>query len=268
MGPKHGKLVLPQTSNHEVSPLPPSILRLWQEQIEELPGWQVHRHEGYRAITVDVTAFWRPALQNSPSKHYHPVANRALPAVIFGLIGAVGEVGGQRLACPLAFERVCPNDTCESRLWQDLLRWAKRHLADVQAAGLECYVLRLATNFTAHRNRPLPYGGKGRRPVYGEKIRPLERSYKGKTIAASAPDRVETWTEAGVELRAEIWEELILPGIIPGPQAKTFRVYAIYNPDYTAPWLLATPLNRSGALPGAADPGSRSGRAAVWHPRR
>ena len=233
------------------------ILRLWQEQIEGLPGWQVHRHEGYRAITVDVTAFWRPALQNCPSKHYHPIANRALPAVIFGIIGAVGEVGGQRLACPLAFERVHPKDTRESRLWQDLLRWAKRHLADddlavmdagvrladVQAAELECYVLRLATNFTARRNRPLPYGGKGRRPVYGEKIRPLERSYKGKTIAASAPDRVETWTEAGVELRAEIWKELILPGIIPGPQAKTFRVYAIYDPNYTAPWLLATPSN-------------------------
>lgn len=39
------------------------ILRLWQEQVEGLPGWQVHRHEGYRAITVDVTAFWRPALR-------------------------------------------------------------------------------------------------------------------------------------------------------------------------------------------------------------
>ncbi len=233
------------------------ILRLWQEQIEGLSGWQVHRHEGYRAITVDVTAFWRPALQNCPSKHYHPAANRALPAVIFGLIGEVGEIGGQRLACPLAFERVHPKDTSESRLWQDLLYWAKRNLAeddlavmdagvrlaDVQAAGLECYLLRLATNFTARRNRPLPYGGKGRKPVYGEKIRPLERSYKGKTIAASAPDRVETWTEAGVELRAEIWEELILPGIIPGPQAKTFRVYAIYDPDYTTPWLLATPLD-------------------------
>jgi len=233
------------------------ILRLWQEQIEGLPGWQVHRHEGYRAITVDVTAFWRPALQSCPSKHYHPAANRALPAVIFGIIGEVGEIGGQRLACPLAFERVHPKDPSESRLWQDLLRWAKRHLAeddvavidagvklaDVQAAGLACYVLRLATNFTARRNQPRPYGYKGRKPVYGEKIRPLERSYKGKIIAASAPDRIETWAEEGVALRAEIWDDLILPGAVPGPQAKTFRVYAIYDPDYKTPWLLATPLN-------------------------
>src|SRR3989304_3838931 len=61
------------------------LLRLWQEQIEGLPGWQVHRHEGYRAMTVDVTAFWRPTLRNWPSKHTHPAANRALPAVIIGV---------------------------------------------------------------------------------------------------------------------------------------------------------------------------------------
>jgi hypothetical protein len=232
------------------------ILRLWQEQIEGLPGWQVHRHEGYRAITVDVTAFWRPALRNCPSKHYHPAANRALPAVIFGVIGEVGQIGDQRLACPLAFERVHPKDPSESRLWQALLRWAHRRLtpedvavmdagvklADVHAAGLEYYLLRLATNFTARRKQPLPYGGKGRKPVYGEKIRPLKRGYNGKTIVASSPDRAETWTEDGVALRAEIWEDLILPGVIPAPQAKTFRVYAIYDPAFTTPWLLATPL--------------------------
>jgi hypothetical protein len=232
------------------------ILRLWQAQIEGLPGWQVHLHEGYRAITVDVTAFWRPALRNCPSKHYHPAANRALPAVIFGVVGVVGQIGDQRLACPLAFERVHPKDSRESRLWQDLLRWIKRYLtaqevavmdagvklADVQAAGVEQYVLRLATNFTARRNIPAPYTGKGRIPVYGERIRPLERSYKGKTIAASLPDRIETWTEKGITLRAEIWEDVILPSVVPGPDAKTFRVYAIHDPAYTTPWLLATAL--------------------------
>ena len=154
------------------------ILRLWQEQIEGLPGWQVHRHEGYRAITVDVTAFWRPALQNCPSKHYHPAANRALPAVIFGVIGEVGHIGDQRLACSLAFERVHPKDPSESRLWRELLRWARRHLApddvavmdagvklaDVHAAELEHYLLRLATNFTARRNQPLPFGGRAANP--------------------------------------------------------------------------------------------------------
>jgi hypothetical protein len=105
-----------------------------------LPGWQGHRHEGYRAITVDVTAFWRPALQNCPSKHYHPAANRALPAVIFGVIGEVGQIGGQRLACPLAFERVHPKDPSESRLWRDLLRWVRRHLAADAVAVMDAGV--------------------------------------------------------------------------------------------------------------------------------
>jgi hypothetical protein len=237
------------------------LLRLWQEQIEGLQGWHVHRHEGYRAITVDVTAFWRPTLKNCPSKHYHPGANRALPAVIFGVIGEVGEIGGQRLACPRAFERVHPKDPSEKRLWQMLLGWVHRRLApdevavmdagvklaDVQAAQIERYLLRLATNFTARRNQPVLYAGKGRKPVYGEKVRPLARSYKGKTIPATQPERVETWTEAGVSMRSEIWENLILPGIIPGPQAKTFDVYAIYDPAYTTPWLLATPLKLKAA---------------------
>jgi hypothetical protein len=237
------------------------ILRLWQAQIEGLPDWQVHRHEGYRAVAVDVTAFWRPTLGKCPSKHYHPAANRALPAVIFGVVGVVGQIGDQRLACPLAFEWVHPKDTRESRLWQDLLHWIKRHLAaedvavmdagvklaDVQAAGVKHYVLRLATNFTARRNYPVPYSGKGRISIYGEKIRPLERSYKGKSIAASVPDRIETWTENDVTLRAEIWEEVILPGVVPLSETKTFRVYAIHDPAYATPWLLATALKLKAA---------------------
>ena len=93
------------------------LLRIWQEYVMGLEGWQLHSYEGYRPVTVDVTAFWRPALQNCPSKHYHPAANRALPAVIFGIVGQVGELNGQRIALPRAFERVHPKDPSEKRLW-------------------------------------------------------------------------------------------------------------------------------------------------------
>jgi len=233
------------------------LLRLWQAQIKGLPGWQVHRHEGYRAITVDITAFFRPALKNCPSKHYHPGANRALPAEIFGVIGEVGEIGGQRLACPRAFKRVHPKDPGEKQLWQTLLGWFQRRLApdevavmdagvkpaNVQTVQIERYLLRLVTNFNARRNQPVRYADKGRKPVYGEKVRPLTRTYKGKTISATPSDRVETWIEAGVSMQAEIWENLVLPGVVPGAEAKTFSVYAIYDPAYITPWLLATPLN-------------------------
>ena len=229
------------------------LLRLWQEQIESMPGWQAHRHEGCRAIAVDVTAFWRPELENCPSKHYHPSATCALPAIIFGVIGEVGEINGQRLACPLAFERVHPKDLSEKRLWSNLLRWVRRCLAsdeiaaglnfsDIHEAELERYVLWLAVNFTARRNQVAPYSGKGRKPIYGEKVRPLARAYKGMQIDAASPDRTETWIGDGVNIRAEIWEDLILPDVIPSAQAKTFTVYAIYDPVYTTPWLLATSL--------------------------
>jgi hypothetical protein len=237
------------------------ILKLWQAQIEGLPGWEVHRHEGYRAIVVDTTAFWRPALKNCPSKHYHPSAQRALPAVVFGIVGEVGEIGGQRIACPRAFERVHPSDPREHRLWSDLLRHLQKTLgideivvvdagvkvSDLQEAHIERYVLRLAINFTARRNNLAPYAGKGRKPVYGLRIRPLEHHYQGKTLAKSRPDREETWSENGRQMRAEIWEGLVLPDVIPNPQAKTFNVYAIYDPAYTTPWLLATPLKLKAA---------------------
>ena len=232
------------------------VLRLWQAHIQGLADWQVHRHEGYRAIVVDTTAFWRPALKNCPSKHYHPGAQRALPAVVFGIVGEVGEIGGQRIACPRAFERVHPKDPSESRLWSEVLRHLKKTLSvdeivvvdagvkisDLQEAQIERYVLRLATNFTARRNVLPEHLGKGRKPVYGQRIRPLERRYKDKTLAKSLPDREETWSEAERLMRAEIWEGVVLPDVTPNQQAKTFNVYAIYDPAYPTPWVLATPL--------------------------
>jgi hypothetical protein len=49
----------------------------------------------------------------------------------------VGQIGEQRLACPLAFERVSPKDPRESRLWQDLLRWVRRRLQPDEVAVMD-----------------------------------------------------------------------------------------------------------------------------------
>jgi hypothetical protein len=139
------------------------LLRFWQEHIEGLPGWRVHRYEGYIPISVDVTAFWRPTLKTCPSKHYHPAANRALPAVIFGITGQVGDLNGQRVALPRSFERVHPQDPKENRLWREMLKGVKKTLAEdeiavldagvkvglLQEIGITRYVVRLAKNFTA-----------------------------------------------------------------------------------------------------------------------
>lgn len=233
----------------------PVLLVLWREQVKCLPGWQEHRYEGYRPVTVDVTAFWRPTLKNCPSKHYHPAANRALPAVIFGIIGEVGELNGQRIALPRAFERVHPKDTCEKRLWQMTLKNVKKGLQEgevavvdagmkisaLQEAEIEQYVVRLATNFTARRNF-LPEHHLGRMPEYGVLVRPLARKHKGKTLEATLPDETYTWVVDGCEIRAEIWRNLVLNKVVPDPNNRVFDVYAIYDPDFKQPWLLATPL--------------------------
>jgi hypothetical protein len=232
------------------------LLRLWQEHVESLPGWTVHRYEGYNPISVDVTAFWRPALKNCPSKHYHPAANRALPAVIFGITGQVGELNGQRVALPRRFERVHPKDPGEDRLWHELLKQVKKTLAEDEIAVLDAgvklkllrefdierYVVRLAKNFTARRNYLPVYRGHGRKAKYGTLVRPLSRIHNSKTLAATKPDETTVWQETGCEIRADIWRGLILNKTIPNKENRTFDVYAIYDPDFDEPWLLATPV--------------------------
>jgi hypothetical protein len=148
------------------------LLKDWQKYVTNLEGWQVHSYEGYQPVAVDITAFWRPALKDCPSKHYHPTAQRALPSVILGIVGQVGEIQGQRLALPRWIERVHPKDPKEDRLWQELLKKIKKSLvekeiavmdagvkiSDLQAVQLERYELRLAKNFTARRNFLPEYG--------------------------------------------------------------------------------------------------------------
>lgn len=115
-------------------------------------------------------------------------------------------------------------------------------LSQVRQARLAGYVLRLAKNFTARRNQPAPWKPNRRPPTYGQWVRPLARTYDGRHIAATQPDRVVTWEEQGRGIRAEIWTDLVLPGVVPDPHNETFQVLAIHDSLYSDPWLLATEL--------------------------
>lgn len=77
-------------------------------------------------------------------------------------------------------------------------------------------------------------------PVYGELIRPLERKYKDKTLAATTPDEIQSWEEYEHTIRAEIWRGLVLPDCAPDAHNQIFDVYAIHDPNFDTPWLLAT----------------------------
>ena len=236
------------------------LLARWRALVVAEGRWQAHTHGGYRPVAVDVTAFWRPRLQGCPTVHYHAEAGRALPAIPLGLIARVGSVGSQRLALPLTMVRAEADDPRPGTQERLLVRAAVAQcgaddavvldagfgLALLQEEGATRYVVRCAKNSVFRRATPPPYGGRGRRATRGEIVRPLPRTYKGRAIPATPPDRTATWEEDGVTLRAEVWTALVRTTAAAEAEAKatdpTFTVIAVYDPRYREPLLLASPL--------------------------
>jgi hypothetical protein len=227
------------------------LVAAWAALVAREGHWQPHCHGGYRPVAVDVTGFWRPRLRDCPTTHYHGGAGKALPAIPVGLIARVGSVGTQRLALPLALVRAevadpRPTTHTQTLLTEAVARTAATDLlvvdrgvgvAAMQAAKAPRYLARLPQNFTARRRTPPAYPGRGRPPTRGVLVRPLPRTYRGHTIAATPPDAVTTWCEDGVTLRAETWSELVLPHAAAAP---VFTVVAIHDPRHPTPLLLAS----------------------------
>lgn len=236
------------------------MLSVWYAYVTGQEQWQAQQYAGYYVKAVDLVAFWRPKLQGIKSQHYDAQADRALPAVVFGLVGRVGRSGTQRQALLTELLRADLGDPSETALQTQLLKQVAQELAAdempvldagfklkaLHAAELPRFVVRLAKNFTARRNF-LPESSGGRPPEYGALVRPLARSYKGQPIAATPPDRVETWHAHGREFRAEFWDDLVLSDLKPSPDNKTFMVAVIYEPRFEEPWVLAGPHQLSGA---------------------
>lgn len=230
------------------------LLAQWRALVAAEGRWQVHTHGGYHPVGVDVTGFWRPQLQNCPTRHYHAEAGKALPAILVGLIGRVGSVGGQRLALPLESVRADAADPRSSTHERLLVRAAVAQcaaddalvldagfdIALLQEEGATRFVVRCAKNSTFRRATPPAYRGRGRIPTRGVLVRPLARTHKGRTLPATPPDRTESWGDDGVALRAEIRDDLVLSDAAAGSPA--FTVVAVHDPRYREPLLLASPL--------------------------
>jgi hypothetical protein len=113
-------------------------------------------------------------------------------------------------------------------------------LAGVHTAQIERYLLRLATNFTARHNQPVIMSVKAASLSIVRKFAHLPALTRARP---SRPLRLIEWRpgrKQAFPCEFEIWKDLVLPGISLGAEAKSFRVYAIYDPVYTTPWLLAT----------------------------
>jgi hypothetical protein len=222
--------------------------------VEQEGRWRAHRYEGFCPVACDLVGFFRPHLRGCVGKHYQSGADKALPAIVLAVVAAIGSVGKVRLPLLRLVLRADPGGCGEAALQRRALLQAGTALApdevlvvdagfgfaDLLTGSVPRFVARVARNFTARCNVLPAYTGRGRRPAYGAHVRPLPRTYKGKTIAATPPDATAQWVVAGRIVRAQVWDNLVLATAKPG--AATFRCVVIHDPRYHAPLVVATNL--------------------------
>jgi hypothetical protein len=231
------------------------LLENWQIYVNSQNQWRARRYEHYQVLSVDITGFWRPHLQGWLGKHYHHLAQKALPAVVVGVIIISGQVDSHRIPLLRRIVR-CQPQTGKPDFRRQLLRQAAVEaasdqvivvdaefgIAELQAAGVARYVVRLATNATARRNQRPSYKGRGRPTVYGEKVRPLARKRNAHQIPATTPDQQGQFDDQGRCIHVSFWHGLVSVNTPADAKAQTFSIYAYADPLYKQPLLLATNL--------------------------
>jgi hypothetical protein len=236
-----------------------SLVMAWQQVVQQEGHWHAHRYEGFRPVACDLVGFFRPRLSGCLGKHYQSGADKALPAIVFAVVAAIGSVGTVRLPLLRLLLRADPEQSGEAELQRRAVTQAGAGLqpdevlvvdagfgvATLLTGAVPRFVARVARNFTARRNVLPAYTGRGRRPIYGERVRPLPRTHKGKRLAATPPDATAQWVGAGRRVHAQIWNNLVLSTATPG--AAGFRCVVIHDPRYHAPLVVATNLPVSAA---------------------
>ena len=231
-----------------------SLLDAWYNRVQQEGRWHAHEYEGFRPVACDLVGFFRPQLNGCVGKHYQSGANKALPAIVLAVVAAVGSVGKVRLPLLRLLVRVDPSNGSEVELQHRAVTQAGATLqpdevlvvdagfgvADLLTSEVPRFVARVARNLTARRNRLPTYKGRGRCPIYGERVRPLPRKRQGKLLAATPPDATAQWMVSGRLIRAQVWNDLVLADAKPG--APAFRCVVIHDPRYHDPWVLATNL--------------------------
>ena len=227
--------------------------------VEQEGRWQAHCYEGFRPVACDLVGFFRPRLSGGLGQHAQSGADKALPAIVLAVVAAVGAVGTVRVPLVRLLLRAERSDRREAA-WQrraftpagaplqaaeGLVVDAGVGVASLRTGGVPRFVAQGARHFTARRNVLPASPGRGRRPAYGERVRPLPRTSNGRTMAASPPDATAQWVVAGRTIQAQIWDHLVLATAKPG--AAAFRCAVLHDPRSQAPGVLATNLPVSAA---------------------
>lgn len=114
------------------------LLSRWPVYATSQPGWRERRYAGYRVKRVDITAFWRPRLTGKVSKHYHALARKALPAIVFGVMICAGEIKGKRVLLLQSIVRGVGDQSepaFRQELWQAVVKTAQADEISVFDAG-------------------------------------------------------------------------------------------------------------------------------------
>lgn len=237
------------------------LLSNWQVYVSSQNHWRTRRYNGYRVKSVDITGFWRPRLAGQVSKHYHALAQKALPAIVFGVIISAGHIQGKRVPLLQAIVR-CPTDKrgCEFRqlLLQETVKQtatdeitvmdAEFEVAALHTANVQRFVVRMANNCTARLNQlPMPKQ-KGRPPEYGAVVRPLPRQRRENRIAATPAHDQGTFAFEGRTIRTQAWFTLVTRQTKVEKDNPTFSLHVFHDPHYAKPLVLATDLPFSAEL--------------------
>jgi hypothetical protein len=235
------------------------LLEQWQIYVNRQNQWRARRYERYRLLSVDISGFWRPHLRGWLGKHYHHLVQKALPAVVVGVMIISGQVGSQRIPLLRRIVR-CQPQTSKPDFRRQLLGEvvaqmasdqvivvdAEFAIAELQAAGVPRYVVRLASNATARRHQLPAYQGRGRPRLYGERVRPLPRRWKDRQIAATPADQQSQFDYQGRHIQIACWHGLVCADTPvttdAGKTEETFSLYVYTDPLYKQPLVLATNL--------------------------
>jgi hypothetical protein len=229
------------------------LVETWGLFVASENEWRENRYEGRRVVSIDLTGFWRPRLKGWLGKHYHSLAGKALPAVVFGVIIISGKAQGKRI--PLLRKIVRCQPAQDAKDYQaEVLRQAALldrpgdvkvldagfKLKDLAKAKLNGFVLRMQSNCTARRTQLPAYKGKGARPKYGKLVRPLARKHGENEIAATKPDHTSKFEHEDRTIQVSFWHDLVTSDTKVADVTHTFSLYAFVDPLYTKPLILAT----------------------------
>ena len=230
------------------------LLERFRQQVMQTGQWQSREHGGYHPVAVDTTAYWRPRLRGWPGKLYRQLAGKAVTGIGFGLIVDVGQVGEQRL--PLIRRIVHGQDSGESEkslkertlakaaglLGENevLLHDGGLSLAQLQAAGVARFIVRLGSNCTARRPCLPPYKGQGRRPVRGLLVRPLAGKWKNRQLPATPPDVLLSFIYEGRAITACGWLNVMRADLNVADDHELYTIWALADPLYNSPLVLGT----------------------------